>query len=267
MKHYFLMGSLVILYAHSFAMELPQVPSGARPQEYYLLHEAVATGSFESIKFHVDTIIRERKTIDIVDTNGITPFLAAVMANKSTAAELLLINGANINATNSFGQDALFIAAGKGNVELVDLLLKKKITKKTQDQNGETALYAHSQFQKSADAQPEEIFWYCYNQAACVQQILRYYKAEHDTAENINTHLNLLNMKNKNDLTAWQVAQKCKNWAVLATFVEYGAAVTLSAKQARGILSSKNFILQKLNKLNRELKAKMQRLNERTYYY
>lgn len=69
-----------------------------------------------------------------------TALLAACYKGNLTFAELLISNGAKINAVNLHGTTALMYAAMSGNAELVRLLLKQGAKKDSTEKSGKTAV-------------------------------------------------------------------------------------------------------------------------------
>ena len=68
-------------------------------------------------------------------------FLIAVRQNSTNSIQALVIKGADVNArAKGKGATALMIAAGHGNQEAVDLLLKVGARKDVEDTSGKTAL-------------------------------------------------------------------------------------------------------------------------------
>jgi len=74
-----------------------------------------------------------------------TPLNVAVHKGLITLVELLLQNGANINASSTNLDHPLFICSQAGNAELVDLLLKKGANVNQTNKLGSTALVTASQ--------------------------------------------------------------------------------------------------------------------------
>lgn len=55
-------------------------------------------------------------------------------------ARVLIANGADVNATDKFGQTPLHAAVGSGRIDLVELLISRGAAINAKDGNGETPL-------------------------------------------------------------------------------------------------------------------------------
>lgn len=71
--------------------------------------------------------------------NGWSPLLHAVHKNQIATATVLLDAGAEVDRTGSNGMTPLMMAAGYGNRDMVELLLRHGATAAKADRNGETA--------------------------------------------------------------------------------------------------------------------------------
>ena len=69
-------------------------------------------------------------------------FLAVVKRGDLKNAQILVANGANVNAKNQFGNSALYLAAMTGKADLVQFLLKKGARANQPNRNGRSALDA-----------------------------------------------------------------------------------------------------------------------------
>lgn len=72
--------------------------------------------------------------------NGGSPLHIAVIKNQKDEAELLLANGADVNAKDNDGETPLHYAAFKGHLDLVKLLLSNNADVNAKDDDGETPL-------------------------------------------------------------------------------------------------------------------------------
>lgn len=96
--------------------------------------------------------------LDAVLDNGITPLMRASKLNETGAVFELLQAGADLNATNIDGNNALWLACVGEGIETMDLLIRAGITLNHQNDNGATCLmYAastgrHAVLQKLLDA-------------------------------------------------------------------------------------------------------------------
>jgi ankyrin repeat protein len=85
----------------------------------------------------------EGKTlIETMDCNMETALIRAVKRRHISVVEILLRYGANIEATDQFGNRPLFLAAGQGHGNLVDVLLRMKPNLEAENEDGQTALMA-----------------------------------------------------------------------------------------------------------------------------
>jgi ankyrin repeat protein len=67
--------------------------------------------------------------------------MATIVANRKDVAELLLANGAKVNARNNDGRTALHEAADAGNKDVLELLLANKADVNAKANNGDTPLH------------------------------------------------------------------------------------------------------------------------------
>ena len=99
--------------------------------------KAAGTGDIEAIKRHIaaGTDVNAKEP-----TGGATPLMVAVVFGQSEAANLLIDNGANVNAQNNDGSAVLHIAAFFCRGETLKLLLDKKADVNARNIRGETPL-------------------------------------------------------------------------------------------------------------------------------
>ena len=71
---------------------------------------------------------------------NITPLMYAVIKENKEWAQLLIDNGADVNAKNFFGKTALIYATIQGNKEIIQLLIDNGADIKAKDTSGQTAL-------------------------------------------------------------------------------------------------------------------------------
>src|SRR5215831_14146775 len=79
-------------------------------------------------------------SLDVKNSDGMTPLMAAVLARKPEAVELLLENGADVNASSKSGATALIIAAAGGDQDMVSEVLTRRPKMDQQSADGMTAL-------------------------------------------------------------------------------------------------------------------------------
>lgn len=103
----------------------------------------------ENVEAAIADALQNHADVDILDEDGCTTLLNAVMQNKSAAAVEKLVNGkANVNAACQNGKTALMFVAGLSNsasplteqVEKIRLLTDKGANPNAKDENGNTAL-------------------------------------------------------------------------------------------------------------------------------
>ena len=82
------------------------------------IHDAAGEGNIEAVKQH----IAAGTDVD-AKTRGETPLLWAARFGQSQVAELLIAEGADVNAKNVVGQTPLHWAAMAGHKEIIELLI------------------------------------------------------------------------------------------------------------------------------------------------
>jgi ankyrin repeat protein len=93
-----------------------------------LLHWAARTGNLQIIK----NIVEEKKQdIDIPDSAGRTPLLAAAGSGKTAAVEYLIAHQANVAVKDNRGMNVLHYSAAQNYASLILLLLGEKYGAKT----------------------------------------------------------------------------------------------------------------------------------------
>ena len=99
----------------------PKPPTAKAPD--ISIHEAAEGGNLEAVKQHlaagtdVDAKLAH-------DPGGITPWIVAAASGHKELAELLIANGADVNATDDVGKTPLDWAFGYLKLETIDLLRK-----------------------------------------------------------------------------------------------------------------------------------------------
>lgn len=107
------------------------IDEGTRAQP---LHYAAKGGRYQAVQF----LIEKQVAIDALDKFGRTPLYLAVFHRHLEVASLLLQKDANPNIICQCGTSIVSKAAENGDIEILDLLLKKGVSWKTQNQDGET---------------------------------------------------------------------------------------------------------------------------------
>lgn len=94
------------------------------PGQHTVLHAALGRTNVDLTM--VDLLITNGANVNAASDRGVTPLISAVQWGHLGAVELLLSKGADVNAATTNGYTALMIAAGDDNVEAVKSLLKAK---------------------------------------------------------------------------------------------------------------------------------------------
>lgn len=83
--------------------------------------------------------------IDSTAANRMTPLMQAARLGDCDIAAELIRSGAELNATNNDGNNALWLACFSGNLQLIRLLIESGVNLDNQNDNGTTCLmYASS---------------------------------------------------------------------------------------------------------------------------
>ncbi|MDA7653458.1 ankyrin repeat domain-containing protein [bacterium] len=99
------------------------------------IHNAAGEGNIEAVKQH----IAAGTDVD-AKTRGETPLLWAARFGQSQVAELLIAEGADVNAKNVVGQTPLHWAAMAGHKEIIELLIAVGAEVNAKTKRGETPL-------------------------------------------------------------------------------------------------------------------------------
>ena len=102
------------------------------------IHVAVKSGNIEAVKQHLaaGTDVNAKSK-----GNGWTPlFYATSGGGQKEIAELLIAEGANVNAKDKLGDTSLQVAAYQGHKEIAELLIAKGADVNAKGNNGETPL-------------------------------------------------------------------------------------------------------------------------------
>lgn len=92
----------------------------------------------------IETLLAENLTIDTPTDDGSTPLLLACRTSESklpeaiTRVELLLERGADANVADSLGLTALHVAASRGNLKVIEVLLNAGADPGAEDLEGNT---------------------------------------------------------------------------------------------------------------------------------
>ena len=102
------------------------------------IHVAVKSGNIEAVKQHLaaGTDVNAKSK-----GNGWTPlFYATSGGGQKEIAELLIAEGANVNAKDKLGDTSLQVAAYQGHKEIAELLIAKGADVNAKADNGKTPL-------------------------------------------------------------------------------------------------------------------------------
>jgi ankyrin repeat protein len=99
------------------------------------IHNAAEEGNIEAVKQH----IAAGTDVD-AKTRGETPLLWAARFGQSQVAELLIAEGADVNAKNVVGQTPLHWAAMAGHKEIIELLIAAGAEVNAKTKRGDTPL-------------------------------------------------------------------------------------------------------------------------------
>lgn len=98
---------------------------------------AAREGNLAMVKF----LLKVRPNlISVRDNDGYTPLCSAAVAGETNVAELLLSNGADVNAGREEGWGPLQMAIAEGHIDMIKLLLSKKANVNARSKYGDTPL-------------------------------------------------------------------------------------------------------------------------------
>lgn len=83
------------------------------------LHWAIVQNSFGA----VEILVTNGAPVDAPDFNGLTPLHVAAGLGQTAVVELLLTKGADLNLSNVYGETALHLAARNGDTDMAELLI------------------------------------------------------------------------------------------------------------------------------------------------
>jgi len=102
------------------------------------IHKAAQEGDTEKVK----SILEQNPTLlDSRNDNNLTPLIISSIHGNIDVVRLLIKKGADINAGDNEGSNALHNAAASGQKEVIELLLSKGVDVNLGDNNGMTALH------------------------------------------------------------------------------------------------------------------------------
>jgi len=104
------------------------------------LHWALYSCDDEDAIKIISLLVEKGAALEVKDTNGDTPLLAAVSYNKPKSAIYLIGKGADIGATNGYGNSLVLDAVVCDDLELIKVLLNKTGNLNVQNREGFTPL-------------------------------------------------------------------------------------------------------------------------------
>ena len=138
MKHLLLTTIAAVVLVGCGESQPPKPPTAKAP--VISIHKAAYGGNIEAVKQHLAAGADVDARDNVV---GVTPLFGAITFGHNEIVELLLANGADVNAKNSFadgGWTPLHQAAWGGHTEAAELLIAKGANVNAKNDDGETPL-------------------------------------------------------------------------------------------------------------------------------
>lgn len=205
-----------------------------------LLLQASHRGLTQAVAALLANDLTKKEFIDLANSEGVTPLLAAASEGHLETFEALVAAGANINAKESDGTSVLSAAAARGHLDIVQSALKvSNIDLNSQNSDGHTALM----FAYNGKSQVETM-WERYQQFVAEQQ----QENDHDGGVD------------ENDPTILRIKEALANHnALIAALISGGADESLKDKEGH---VAKDFDFVPESELNAEvLEAERKRGN------
>ena len=133
MKHLLLTTIAAVVLVGCATTQQPEPTTAKAPD--ISIHDAAGDGNIEAVKQH----IAAGTDVD-AKTSGETPLHWAARFGQSQVAELLIAEGADVNAKNVVGQTPLHLAAGASHQEIIELLIAEGAEVNAKTKRGETPL-------------------------------------------------------------------------------------------------------------------------------
>jgi len=131
MKHLLLTTIAAVVLVGCGESQSPEPPTAKAPD--ISIQEAAYEGNIEAVKQH----IADGADVNAENQHGLTPLEAATAGGHKEIVDLLIANGANVNAKYDF-RTPLHEAALAGHKETVELLIAKGANVNVKMKNGET---------------------------------------------------------------------------------------------------------------------------------
>jgi ankyrin repeat protein len=106
------------------------------PRGITLLMTAASSGDLELVRL----LLENGADVNAIDTWGLTPLSYAISYQKIEIVRLLIEQGANVNVRGENDTTPLMKASATGNIEVIELMLNKGADNKAKDKNKVTAL-------------------------------------------------------------------------------------------------------------------------------
>ena len=133
----------------------------SRQQKLYKKGDGIQNATVETI-FREKVVIKVGETFEVLeiessrpdvngnDNYGIAALIDASLKGNREAVELLILEGANLDARDRLGDTALMNAALKGHLEIVELLISKGADASLKDNSGNTALIDSAKYARDS---------------------------------------------------------------------------------------------------------------------
>jgi ankyrin repeat protein len=135
--------------------------SATREQKLYKLNDKIQDATVIQIlrekvvlrvgdHLEILKIESSRPAVNTNDSDGVTALIDASFEGHKQAVELLILEGADLNARDKMGDTALMNAALKGHIEIVNFLISKGADVSLTDNSGNTALIDSAKYARES---------------------------------------------------------------------------------------------------------------------